>query len=137
MTIAIGSASVIVNFIFLFFLRLIGILDPQWHFGSTLANQLALLYFARSVVVCVYILVFATSLPLRTAVGFSYMTYSRPQLQRVKLGHPYLLLPCNRPAKQKEKEKERTKEKKRKYRGGGEARTESCTNRMSTSRPPP
>ena len=98
MTIAIGSASVIVNFIFLFFLRLIGILDPQWHFGSTLANQLALLYFARSVVVCVYILVFATSLPLRTAVGFSYMTYSRPQLQRVKLGNLDLPLPCNRPA---------------------------------------
>ena len=25
-----------------FFSRLVGILDPQWHFGSTLANRLAL-----------------------------------------------------------------------------------------------
>ena len=27
---------------FLFSLRLVGILDPQWHFGSTLADRLAL-----------------------------------------------------------------------------------------------
>ena len=29
-------------FFFFFLFRLVGIVDPQWHFGPTLANRLAL-----------------------------------------------------------------------------------------------
>ena len=41
--------------IFFFFFRLVGILDPQWHFGSTLANLLVLQYFAHKLaIICRY-----------------------------------------------------------------------------------
>ena len=40
MAMAIASAGLMVKSLFLF--RLVGIVDPQWHFGSTLANRFAL-----------------------------------------------------------------------------------------------
>ena len=46
MAMVMASASLMAKFFFLvkffFLFRLVGIVDPQWHFGSTLANWLAL-----------------------------------------------------------------------------------------------
>ena len=42
MAVAKAGASLMEEKMWIFFLRLVGILDPQWHFGSTLANRLAL-----------------------------------------------------------------------------------------------
>ena len=62
----------------------------------------------REVGLCVCILLFANPLyatrRAMAAAGLPHMTYSCPQLQRVKTGHPDLPLPYYHPAKQKKKE---------------------------------
>ena len=49
-----ASASLMVNYFFLvkffFLFRLVGIVGPQWHFGSTLANRLAMYHFGGGMI---------------------------------------------------------------------------------------
>ena len=54
MALAMASAGLMVNF---FLFRLVSIVDPQWHCGSTLANRLdcstLLFFFSLSVLICI------------------------------------------------------------------------------------